>query len=74
MVKCFLCPKRGGAMKPTNIFRSYDKYYDQKIKILTKKTGKSQIEKLNNQAQLHGQSHVSEEQLEEQLSQSKDDV
>ena len=51
MVKCFLCPKRGGAMKPTNIFRSYDKYYDQKIKILTKKTGKSQIEKLQNLAQ-----------------------
>lgn len=50
MVKCFLCPKRGGAMKPTNIFRSYDKYYDQKIKILTKKTGKSQIEKLQNLA------------------------
>jgi hypothetical protein len=50
MVKCFLCPKRGGAMKPTNIFRSHDKYYDQKIKNLTKKTGKSQIEKLQNLA------------------------
>ena len=55
MVKCFLCPKRGGAMKPTNIFRSYSKYYDQKIKILTKKTGKSQIEKLQNLAQQQSQ-------------------
>lgn len=27
MVKCMLCPKRGGAMKPTNIFSSHDKYY-----------------------------------------------
>lgn len=28
MVKCILCPKRGGAMKPTNIFRSHEKYLD----------------------------------------------
>jgi len=26
MVKCLLCSKKGGAMKPTNIFQSYDKY------------------------------------------------
>lgn len=62
-------------MKPTNIFRSYDKYYDQKIKILTKKTGKSQIEKLQNLAQQQSQMQsISEEQLEAQQSQGKDDV
>jgi hypothetical protein len=26
MVSCMLCPKRGGAMKPTNIFTSVDNY------------------------------------------------
>jgi hypothetical protein len=26
MVKCLLCPKRGGAMKPTNIFTSAENY------------------------------------------------
>lgn len=25
-VKCFLCPKRGGAMKPTNIFTSTENF------------------------------------------------
>lgn len=50
MLQCFLCPKRGGAMKPTNIFSSYEKFYDQKIKNLSKKTGKNNIEKLNNLA------------------------
>jgi predicted deacetylase len=47
MVKCLLCPKRGGAMKPTNIFRSYEKYYEQKIKNLSKKTSKTNLGKLN---------------------------
>ena len=32
MVKCFLCPKRGGAMKPTNVFRSYEKYFEKKVR------------------------------------------
>lgn len=40
MVKCLLCPKRGGAMKPTNIFRSQEKYYNQKIKVQIKKSVK----------------------------------
>lgn len=35
-------------MKPTNIFRSYEKYFDKKIRNLPKKTGKQNIEKLNN--------------------------
>jgi hypothetical protein len=26
MVKCLLCPKRGGAMKPTNIFSSFENF------------------------------------------------
>lgn len=26
MVTCILCPKKGGAMKPTNIFTSVDNY------------------------------------------------
>lgn len=26
MMKCILCPKRGGAMKPTNIFRTYEHF------------------------------------------------
>ena len=47
MVKCFLCPKRGGAMKPTNIFGSYQKYYDHKIRTITKKTGKHNIKKIS---------------------------
>jgi hypothetical protein len=25
-VQCLLCPKRGGAMKPTNIFSTVDNY------------------------------------------------
>ena len=48
MVKCFLCPKRGGAMKPTNVFRSHEKYFEKKIKNIPKKSGKLNIEKLNN--------------------------
>jgi hypothetical protein len=48
MVKCFLCPKKGGSMKPTNIFSSYDNYYDYKIRNLTKKAGKNVIKKFNN--------------------------
>ena len=26
MVKCILCPKKGGAMKPTSIFRTWEHY------------------------------------------------
>ena len=26
MVKCILCPKRGGAMKPTNLFRTHEHF------------------------------------------------
>jgi len=26
VVNCMLCPKKGGAMKPTNIFTSFDNY------------------------------------------------
>ena len=26
MVKCILCPKKGGAMKPTSIFRTHEHY------------------------------------------------
>jgi len=37
-------------MKPTNIFSSYENFYNQKIKNLSKKTGKNNIEKLNNLA------------------------
>ena len=47
MVKCFLCPKRGGAMKPTNVFRSYEKYFEKKVRNVPKKSGKVNIEKLN---------------------------
>jgi hypothetical protein len=50
MVKCFLCPKRGGAMKPTNVFRSYEKYFEKKLRNIPKKAGKVNIEKLNNLA------------------------
>ena len=50
MVKCFLCPKRGGAMKPTNVFRSYEKYFEKKLRSIPKKSGKVNIEKLNNMA------------------------
>ena len=37
-------------MKPTNIFRSYEKFFDKKIRNLPKKTGKSNIEKRNSLA------------------------
>ena len=50
MVKCFLCPKRGGAMKPTNVFISYEKYYEKKLKNVSKKSGKINVEKMNDQA------------------------
>lgn len=53
-------------MKPTNIFRSYEKYYDQKIKSLTKKTGKNNIEKLNNLAQIQNLMQNQDEQANQQ--------
>jgi hypothetical protein len=46
MIKCMLCPKRGGAMKPTNIFSSYEKFYEQKKINMTKKHGKKSLDKL----------------------------
>lgn len=45
MIKCILCPKRGGAMKPTNIFASYQKFYDWK-NITNKKVSKKQKDKI----------------------------
>jgi hypothetical protein len=48
MVKCLLCPKRGGAMKPTNIFCTFEKYYEFKRKALGKKSDKNKKEKFNN--------------------------
>ena len=50
MVKCFLCPKRGGAMEPTNVFRSSEKYFEKKVRNVPKKSGKVNIEKLNSLA------------------------
>ena len=46
MIKCMLCPKRGGAMKPTNIFSSYEKFYEQKKINMSKKQGKKSLEKI----------------------------
>ena len=64
MVKCFLCPKRGGAMKPTNVFRSYEKYFEKKLRNIPKKSGKVNIEKLNNMAQNQQPTDLSEDQDE----------
>jgi hypothetical protein len=62
MVKCFLCPKRGGAMKPTNIFSTYENFYEYKIKKITPKTGKNTIEKLNNKACIEQVDNIGETQ------------
>jgi len=51
-------------MKPTNIFSSYDKYYDQKIKRITPKTGRNTIEKLNNEAIIQANAIVENESQE----------
>lgn len=37
-------------MKPTNIFSTFSKYYNEKSKNLTKKTGKTNIDKINAKA------------------------
>ena len=34
-------------MKPTNIFLSHEKYYQQKIKNMSKKNGKTKVDKIN---------------------------
>ena len=62
MVKCFLCPKRGGAMKPTNVFRSYEKYFEKKVRNVPKKSGKVNIEKLNSLVQNQQPTDLSEDQ------------
>ena len=54
MVKCFLCPKRGGSMKPTNIFASNQKFVD-KINGNQKKSGKQNIEKQIKEAEINSQ-------------------
>lgn len=55
MVNCMLCPKKGGAMKPTNIFTSFENYkkYNSSSTHNSKKSGKkhhithSMSEKMN---------------------------
>ena len=55
MVKCFLCPKRGGSMKPTNIFENYQKFFNSKILGTQKKSGKSNIERQIKEAKMNSQ-------------------
>lgn len=42
MINCLLCPKKGGAMKPTNIFTTFENYrkYNQSNSSHAKKTTK----------------------------------
>ena len=63
MIKCFLCPKKGGAMKPTNIFCSYQKFFEHKVLGQQKKSGKSQMEKIQEMAIKNKQ--LQEEELEQ---------
>jgi hypothetical protein len=70
MVKCFLCPKRGGSMKPTNIFESYQKFFDSKILGTQKKSGKSNIERQIKEAKLNSQ--LMQEPLDSQGSKIND--
>lgn len=54
-------------MKPTNIFSSYEKYYDQKIKRITPKTGRNTIERLNNEAINEANAIMENESQEQEL-------
>ena len=56
MVKCFLCCKRGGAMKPTNVFKSYEKYAEhrtkQQLKRQARKKGEVTLEAIPDKVQV----------------------
>lgn len=58
-------------MKPTNIFGSYQKFYDHKIKTITKKTGKHNIKKIS---QLALQTQKNQLQINEQYQDEYDNT
>lgn len=48
-------------MKPTNVFRSYEKYFEKKLRNLSKKSGKNYGEKMNDIAINLQQTDMSED-------------
>lgn len=73
MNECMLCPKRGGAMKPTNIFRSEEKFHKQKIQNIQNKKVHKLCDKqiLNQQSQpteqIEGEHHLSKSAIQRRL-------